>query len=250
MISDLRELRKIANDTFRILIPLTETSQSYKLAKEFFGEIEKRYSILPEYNHVEKGLISYWGLLGTFDMTSARLLYILCRWIKPEIVVETGVASGMSSAHILYALERNKKGCLYSIDFPPRTCRSHMRDEKILHGLQQDIVTLPQDKAVGWLVPTKMRRRWVIRFGKSRDLLSHLLEDLGSIDIFLHDSDHSYRNMSFEFDLAWNHLRQGGLLISDDVHRNTAFSDFVKSRKKNSKHLIALERVGIMQKLI
>jgi len=45
-------------------------------------------------------------------------LYNLIRDTRPSIVVETGVASGVSTAYILQALEDNRKGKLYSIDLP------------------------------------------------------------------------------------------------------------------------------------
>ena len=57
---------------------------------------------------------SSWGVgpsLGT-------MLYVICRKLGPETVVETGVASGISSSYILCALEVNCIGKLYS-----KTCR-------------------------------------------------------------------------------------------------------------------------------
>lgn len=46
--------------------------------------------------------------------------------------------------------------------------------------------------------------------------------------LFFHDSDHSYENMSFEFDWAWNELKVS-CLVSDDVSENMAFSNFAES---------------------
>ncbi len=46
--------------------------------------------------------------------------------------------------------------------------------------------------------------------------------------LFFHDSDHSYENMSFEFQWAWNHLKAEAI-ISDDIDTNDAFFDFCKS---------------------
>jgi len=63
--------------------------------------------------------------------------------------------------------------------------------------------------------------------GDSRDLLPRLLKDLdGSVDVFFHDSDHSYTHMMWEFSTVSPFLSQGGLLVSDDVAGNTAFWDF------------------------
>ena len=46
------------------------------------------------------------------------LLYVICRVMKPTNVIETGVASGASSAFILLGLDKNQHGTLYSIDLP------------------------------------------------------------------------------------------------------------------------------------
>ena len=46
------------------------------------------------------------------------LLYFLARKLKPEIIVETGVAAGWSSLAFLRALSKNGFGKLYSSDFP------------------------------------------------------------------------------------------------------------------------------------
>jgi predicted O-methyltransferase YrrM len=37
------------------------------------------------------------------------------RAFQPETVVETGVANGVSSAHILLALQKNERGILHSV---------------------------------------------------------------------------------------------------------------------------------------
>src|SRR5947207_15097922 len=48
----------------------------------------------------------------------AAELYAVVRAFKPEVIVETGVASGISSAHILRALAATGSGPLYSFDLP------------------------------------------------------------------------------------------------------------------------------------
>src|SRR5215217_5027776 len=53
------------------------------------------------------------------DSRFARLGYLLCRLISPSVVLETGVAYGVSSAFILKALEVNGSGTLHSVDLPP-----------------------------------------------------------------------------------------------------------------------------------
>lgn len=137
-------------------------------------------------------------------------LYALVRAVRPRFVVETGVASGMSSAHILRALAANQRGTLYSIDLP---------------NVQQGSV-LPQGLATGWVVPESLRGRWNLILGDSRKVLPELIAAVGEIDVFLHDSDHSYESMLFEYEIAFSWLKPGGLLLSDDTHLHAAWDHF------------------------
>src|SRR5215211_6147252 len=53
------------------------------------------------------------------DSLLARCCYLVCRLLEPAVVIETGVAYGVSSAFILRALEENGRGVLHSVDLPP-----------------------------------------------------------------------------------------------------------------------------------
>ena len=136
------------------------------------------------------------------------VLYIICRKQKPDSVIETGVSSGVSSSHILCALEVNRRGQLYSIDLPAW-----------------------QRNPSGWLIPDYLRHRWHLTQGSSADFLSPLLKRVKEIDIFLHDSDHSYENMRGEFEAAWTYLKAGGLLLSHNIDYSNAFPDFCRDHK-------------------
>src|SRR6266480_7212838 len=59
------------------------------------------------------------NLLHNADFSLARLAYALCRALKPSVVMETGVAYGVSTAFLLKALDVNRNGRLHSIDLPP-----------------------------------------------------------------------------------------------------------------------------------
>jgi methyltransferase family protein len=156
-------------------------------------------------------------------------LHAVMRALKPRVVVETGVASGMSSAHILRALAANGMGTLHSIDLP---------------NVQKGSV-LPAGRQSGWIVPAALRSRWDLRIGDSRTLLPELLQSLPCIDVFLHDSDHSYENMMFEYELAYPRLEPGGLLLSDDTHMNAAWDDFCI---RQGLEPTRVENLGVMRK--
>jgi predicted O-methyltransferase YrrM len=149
---------------------------------------------------------------GPFDLAHngnfclAKSIYVLCRLLSPNIVLETGVAYGVTSAFTLQALAVNRKGTLISVDLPP---------------LGRDA-----DRHVGALVPQELRERWRLHRGPAKRVLPKLLPAIGPIDMFVHDSLHTYRHMSFEFAAVWPFLRSPGALIADDVESNDAFRDF------------------------
>lgn len=171
---------------------------------------------------------------GGMDDLGAAHLYALLRDRKPETVVETGVCNGHSTAIVLQALDRNDHGRLYSIDLPETTTGS---PDASAFWQGKGGAAVPGDKEPGWVIPEELRDRWELILGRSQDELDPLLEELGTIDAFLHDSEHSYECMSFEFQTAYPALTEGGLLVADDVNWNTAFEDFASQAQAPIRYL-------------
>jgi predicted O-methyltransferase YrrM len=139
------------------------------------------------------------------DSLLARCCYLVCRLLQPDVVVETGVAYGVSSAFVLKALEVNGRGALHSVDLPP------------LRRRYTEFWGLAVDEAI--------MTRWTVHRGPSGQVLPGLLEDVGAVDVFVHDSLHTTRNMRREFETVWPRLREGGVILADDVERNRAFGE-------------------------
>lgn len=156
-----------------------------------------------------------------------RLQYALVRAARPELVVETGVANGVSSAHFLRAMERNGRGRLISIDLP-------------------DEAYLPDGERIGWMVPEGLRDRWEVRTGDARELLPAVLEEAGSVDLFVHDSLHTREHMLFELREAWPAVTPDGHLVCDDADRNAAFEAFC--REAGPEDAAVLRGVGFARK--
>jgi predicted O-methyltransferase YrrM len=150
---------------------------------------------------------------NSLNTTFGKWLWCCVRVFKPLHMVETGVAHGASSWIILNAMRLNGKGTLHSIDLPNL-------------DTNQDYNFGTQPTETGWMVPDTLKGCWDLRLGDAKTLLPELLKELGQIDIFFHDSDHSAEHMQFEFELAEKHLRLGGLLLSDDIDKNNAFDAF------------------------
>ena len=159
-----------------------------------------------------------------------RIVAVAVRVLQPTVVVETGVALGFTSGTILHQLEANGCGRLYSIDLP---------------ALQWD-----PDEAIGRAVPEELKHRWELTLGDSRDVLGAIAAGVSPIDIFLHDSLHTYSSQMREYRAVWPYLRSGGLLISDDVG-NPAFVEFAEEVRARPLLVTGSSRrsaIGLVQK--
>lgn len=164
---------------------------------------------------------------GAIDEQAAGHLYALIRQLAPRTIVETGVCNGYSTAVILLALERNGDGMLYSIDLP-EVADEDTDEDTFWEG--KGGAAIPPSKEPGWVIPEHLRERWELIVGASQDELEPLLKRLGTIDAFVHDSEHSYECMRYEFEKAYPALTDDGLLISDDVGWNRAFPEFAEEQ--------------------
>jgi predicted O-methyltransferase YrrM len=149
-----------------------------------------------------------WPSLHCFG-TYRVLLYALIRELRPKLIIETGVLHGLSSAFYLQALENNSTGQLISIDLPSI-------DKPAGKDMSSDI--LPAGYQSGWIVPDHLSKRWELILGKSEEILPEIFKSQNKLDIFIHDSDHTWENMMVEYSLAWKYLLPGGLLISDNIN--------------------------------
>jgi predicted O-methyltransferase YrrM len=161
--------------------------------------------------------------LGAIGYTEGVYLYAVLRRIRPEVMVETGVANGFSTAFSLLALQANGAGHLHSIDLPREIGREY-EPGTFYEG--EGRAGIPSGSEPGWLIPPDLKERWTLILGRSQEELPLLLERLGTIDAFMHDSEHSFDCMWFEFNAAWPALRPGGVLVSDDVNSTEAFGRF------------------------
>ena len=165
-------------------------------------------------------------------------LYIITRALKPELVLETGVSAGESSSYILQAMHDNNFGTLHSIDMPSVYVPKGMT------------TITPEGKTSGWAIPENLKDRWQLSLGKSEKLLPEILKKLKKIDIFFHDSMHTYDHMMFEYTTTWNFIKKGGLLLSDDIvvmngKGHSPFIDFAESKQKE---IVVYNVLGGMQK--
>jgi predicted O-methyltransferase YrrM len=123
--------------------------------------------------------------------------YAIVRAAQPDHVVETGTHLGLGSSVIAAALLRNGHGRLTTIDIDPEA---------------------------GYLIGEPWASAIDRRVGSSIDIL----KALGSVDIFLHDSLHTYDYETKELTAVEPSLRANAIILSDNAHESSALSDWAE----------------------
>lgn len=225
-----------------------DTTEAF--SSRFFGSVEPMDKYEAEFNESLIGPTIFAGMkqlpagVSLFDAHKDECIrmYALIREFKPETIVETGVYNGVSTLSILAALEANGSGRLYSIDYSEYlTAHADEIDSYTEDGYyrgrpscaEEGTHVIPDGKEPGWLVPEELRHRWELIEGKPQLELPPLLERLGEIDFFHHDSSHAVSSMMFEFELAWQYLRPGGIMVSNHIGWNNAFETFVAEHSQD-----------------
>jgi predicted O-methyltransferase YrrM len=221
-------------DTFDISRPTFD-----RLEQELVGDKTFQESIERRFQEVRGAPLKLLGTSSFEDDTPRyRLLYYCTRLQRPRVAVESGVFDGISSAFILKALRDNDRGRLCSIDLPADQ-KVRASTDKMAFG------ALPSGREPGWVIPEELHERWSLRKGSSRHLLRGWLGELGTIDLFYHDSLHSYSHMMWEFLTTWPALAEGGILLSDDVFYSGAF--WVFGRRVGARTKVA-QGMGLARK--
>jgi lipopolysaccharide biosynthesis glycosyltransferase len=137
---------------------------------------------------------------------SIRLIQLLIKITKPKVIVETGIGNGISTASIIKLLQSSsslKTSIFHSLDVETRTCQPNF---------------LAFD-------------RWVFHHIKKSNTFEDVMKSIGKIDFFYHDSDHNFTNQLHEYEIAFNNLRSGGILVSDDINYSNAFFYFCANKQ-------------------
>lgn len=82
----------------------------------------------------------------------------------------------------------------------------------------------------------------------SRQILVSPLSRLGTVDVFIHDSLHTYEHMMWELETAYPIVRCKGLLFADDALWNNTFQNF--ARKFSEPDARIIRGVGFLRKTL
>ena len=193
-VSPVRALDVLEGALAKHIRPFFQEADLTKIEKEISGSKKSLNTKAP------------FTLAHNADIELARFCYAMSRALAPSVILETGVAYGVTSAYLLQAIEVNQRGKLWSVDLPP--------------------LGLHAEDFVGFLVPESLRSNWNLCRGATRRRLPELLPLIGEIDLFVQDSLHTYRTITDEIRMVWPFLRSGGVVIADDIGKNRAFADF------------------------
>ena len=143
------------------------------------------------------------------DNSLARAVWCVAVHTRPEVVIETGVAHGITSRIVLEALRRNDSGHLWSIDLP-------FPFDHELHA------------ETGVAVTDACRPRWSYLEGTSKQRLPPLVNKVGPVEMFIHDSLHTARNTLFEMEQAASAGAARGVMLVDDIDSHEGFAAFAR----------------------
>lgn len=124
--------------------------------------------------------------------------YALTRALQPEHVVETGTDKGLGSCVFAAALLRNGHGRLTTLDVNP---------------------------TAGYLVAGRYAEVTDVLIGDSLDALR---SGTSPVDLFLHDSWHTFTHESAEFDAVTARLTPDALVLSDNAHATDALASWAE----------------------
>lgn len=148
-----------------------------------------------------------YGSYSDGDSSLCRAAWCTVRHARPQVVIETGVARGVTSRVVLEALQANDRGHLWSIDLP----------YPFDHELHDQI---------GVAVSDACRARWSYLAGSSSQRLPPLIGEVSHVEMFIHDSLHTARNTVFEMELAASAMPTGGVMLIDDIAMHKGFAAF------------------------
>ena len=137
------------------------------------------------------------------------LLYSYIKANNSKLIIETGVANGITTNAIMKALEESgANGELNSFDVLPETSKAYLGAGNWNFHLLKGKNVHKQIKSVVSLLP--------------------------KVDIWVHDSNHGYRWQKFEYLLALSVLNKNGILISDDIDASSAWGELAKTHFRKS----------------
>ena len=97
-------------------------------------------------------------------------------------------------------------------------------------GQPGQLLTFDITPESGWLLDPSIVGEFRAIIGSTRDTLAPALEGR-KVDLFIHDSEHTYENETFEMETVSRYLAEDAVILSDNVHACDAMKDFLRSAR-------------------
>jgi hypothetical protein len=120
----------------------------------------------------------------------AAILYMLVRALRPSLMLETGTFKGYSTAEIARAMERNSAGHLVTVDLATET---------------------------GGVVPPELLHRVTFHRGRPSAAFARELPHAPRLDLFFHDSLHTFMNTLGELIWFADHYSEKAVVVCHDA---------------------------------
>jgi hypothetical protein len=192
----------------------------FELAKQFdinrnqvdiyLSELESENKLIDEF---EK---AYLEANGKYLTTMYELIstYLVCRIVEPKFAVVTGTAYGGFDTFVLLGMMHNDRGKLLSIDLPGKWT----------------------EYDVGYAIPNELHHRWDQVLEDSKKSLTDILK-INDVDLAIHDSNHEYEHMKWEFEQFVSNMQEG-VIMSHDILHNSAWFDFVDKYELENQYVV------------
>ncbi len=189
-----------------------------QLERRYNHEVDNLRELESEANIFQKGLLEkingrdFWQI----SEDEFSFLYIAVKISRPKIVFETGVGPGTSTSAILKALGSSSR--LVSFDLG------------VKYGNADEM-------PVGFVIPQELKSKWELILGDSAKTLKEQLSKYGKIDMFFHDSTHTYEHVTFELNSILPHLSDNFIIVIDNYDWTSAPKDFAKNNNFTLVHV-------------
>jgi len=177
------------------------------------------------------------GRTSYIEIDAPLELYAITRLLRPKHVVEVGVSSGVSSAYLLAALNRNRRGTLHSVDLPSTPHRSA--------NPRNASWSIPPGWSSGWAVPPRLRRAWDLRLGDKADVIPRLARELPRIDFVVYDVPHNESDLVREFASLDRRMLAGAVAIADHGPGGGRCAPLARWARRRSSHAVRRAELGL-----
>ena len=205
-----KRIKRYATDYFYNLPCIDFDNWAREIDINLFNEMQKFQAHFQDY----ETNFNFTYLGGARGLDQYGALYFLTRLIKPQNILETGVANGFSSYSFLSAIEKNNFGRLVSNDLPPLD------------------IEKKNWKYIGQMVPKKFHTLWTLHLGSDRKNLNSICKE-STFDLAHFDSDKLSSGKMFCINTLLRHNKTSPIILIDNCADDFFWKNLIiKSYKK------------------